>query len=86
VLQRARDEAHRFALAHHLRLRAKRIRESVIDDIPGVGGARKRDLLKHFGSVKRLVRATSDEIAAVPGFGPKLAEQVAAWMKTQTQT
>lgn len=81
LLQRARDEAHRFALDHHRRLRARRIRESIIDDIPGVGEKRKRDLLEHFGSARRLLRATAQEIAMVRGFGPELAETVAGWLR-----
>lgn len=84
LLQRARDEAHRFALGHHRRLRAKRIRESAIDEIPGIGKRRKQDLLLHFGSVLRLMRATPEEIAGVAGVGPKLAEQVVKWRKSQT--
>lgn len=84
LLQRARDEAHRFALGHHRRLRAKRIRESAIDEIPGIGKRRKQDLLLHFGSVLRLMRATPEEIAGVAGVGPKLAEQVVNWRKAQT--
>jgi excinuclease ABC subunit C len=84
LLQRARDEAHRFALGHHRRMRARRIRESAIDEIPGIGKQRKKDLLLHFGSVRRLLRASPDEIAGVAGVGPKLAEQVARWVRTQT--
>jgi len=76
LLQRARDEAHRFALGHHRRLRARRIRESVLDDIPGIGATRKAELLRRFGSVQRLCRATAAEIAAVPGFGPRIADSV----------
>lgn len=86
VLQRARDEAHRFALGHHRRLRARRIRESVIDDVPGIGKERKQDLLRHFGSVRRLMRATADEIAGVPGVGPRLALQVLTWLKSQMKS
>lgn len=80
VLQRARDEAHRFALTYHRRLRARRIRESVVDEIPGIGATRKELLLKSFGSVLRLRRASEAEIAAVPGIGPAMARQIAAWL------
>jgi len=80
VLQRTRDEAHRFALAYHRRLRAKRIRDSVVDEIPGLGRKRKETLLKELGSVSRLRRATEAEIARVPGIGPALAREIAAWM------
>jgi excinuclease ABC subunit C len=76
VLQRLRDEAHRFANAYHRLLRARRIRESALDEIPGVGPARKEALLRRFGSVRRLARAPEAEIAAVPGVGPALASQL----------
>ncbi len=70
VLQQIRDEAHRFALTYHRKLRARRIRESILDDIPGIGEHRKQQLLAHFGSVARLRQATAGEIAAAPGIGP----------------
>lgn len=73
VLQQIRDEAHRFALDYHRRLRARAIRDSVLDDVPGVGEKRKELLLRQFGSVTRLARASEERIAAVPGVGPVLA-------------
>lgn len=76
VLTTIRDEAHRFALTYHRNLRQKRIRESVLDDIPGLGKKRKELLLKHFGSLQRLKRATVEEIGAVPGFGKRSADLV----------
>ena len=76
VLQRIRDEAHRFALDYHRALRRRRILESQLDDIEGVGTKRKEDLLKHFGSVARLRRASEEQIAAVPGVGPELARLI----------
>ncbi len=76
ILQRIRDEAHRFALNHHRGLRQKRIRESVLDEIEGIGEKRKELLIRHFGSVVRLGRASEAEIAAVPGVGPVLAAQI----------
>jgi excinuclease ABC subunit C len=76
VLQRLRDEAHRFALTYHRRLRGQRIRESVLDEVPGIGPRRKQQLLQHFGSVRRLHRASLEEIAAVPGFGMETATAV----------
>jgi excinuclease ABC subunit C len=76
MLRRLRDEAHRFALTYHRRLRAQRIRESQLDDIPGIGPQRKQALFKTFGSFMRLTRATPEEIAAVPGIGPELALQI----------
>ena len=76
VLQRLRDEAHRFALAYHRKLRARRIRESRLDDIPGIGTNRKQALLRHFGSVARLARAPEAAIAKFPGIGPTLARVI----------
>jgi excinuclease ABC subunit C len=76
VLQRLRDEAHRFAVTYHRVLRGRAIRESVLDEVPGVGPSRKQSLLRHFGSVRRLGRASAEEIAAAPGIGPQLAAEV----------
>ncbi|GIV00743.1 MAG: UvrABC system protein C [Actinomycetota bacterium] len=76
VLQHLRDEAHRFALTYHRTKRAKRVLASPLDEIPGVGPARKRALLRRFGSLARLARATPDEIAATPGIGPRLAREI----------
>lgn len=76
VIQQIRDEAHRFALTYHRKLRARKIQESVLDDIPGVGERRKMLLLRAFGSVARLRRATVEEMAAVPEVGQKVAEYV----------
>ena len=73
VFQRIRDEAHRFALKYHQRLREKKIRESVLDEIPGIGDKRKQLLLQHFGSVARLARSSETAIAEVPGVGLKTA-------------
>ena len=76
LLQRIRDEAHRFANAYHQLLMKKRIGESILDDCPGVSQNRKNLLLRKFGSVNRLRKATVDEIAATEGVGRKLAEDV----------
>ena len=73
LLQRVRDEAHRFAVAYHRQRRAKAARASILDDIPGLGPTRRKALLKHFGSVRKVREASVEEIAAVPGVGPKLA-------------
>ena len=78
VIQRIRDEAHRFALAYHRKLRARRIQESVLDDVPGIGEKRKRKLLEHFGSVARMRKASLEELAAAPDVGPKMAEVIRA--------
>jgi excinuclease ABC subunit C len=70
VLQRIRDEAHRFALTYHRQLRRKRIRESVLDEIYGIGDKKKALVLKHFGSVRRLMQASQEDLIRVPGIGP----------------
>jgi excinuclease ABC subunit C len=76
LLQRVRDEAHRFALAYHRSLRAREVRESVLDAVPGVGEARKRKLLSRFGSITRLRQASVAEIAAAAGCGAAVAESI----------
>ena len=76
LLQRIRDEAHRFANAYHQLLLKKRIDESILDDCPGVSQNRKSLLLRKFGSVNRLRKASVEQIAATEGIGPKLAEEV----------
>jgi len=73
LLQRLRDEAHRFAITHHRERRSKSMVESVLDQVPGLGEVRRKLLLNHFGSLKKLRAATVEEIAAVPGFGTKTA-------------
>lgn len=80
MLQRIRDEAHRFANGYHQLLMKRRIAESILDDCPGVSQHRKQLLLQHFGSVARLKKATVDEIAATEGIGRKLAEQIAQFL------
>ncbi|GAQ61367.1 excinuclease ABC subunit UvrC [Streptomyces scabiei] len=77
LLQRVRDEAHRFAITYQRTKRAKRFRASPLDDVPGLGEARKQALLKHFGSLKKLRSATIDQICEVPGIGRKTAETIA---------
>ena len=78
LLQRVRDEAHRFAITYHRAKRSKAATTSVLDDVPGLGPARRKTLLKHFGSVRKLSAASVEEIAAVPGIGPRLAATVSA--------
>ncbi len=78
MLQRVRDEAHRFAIAYHRQKRAKRMTTSALDDVPGLGETRKTALIKHFGSLKRLRAASIDEISGVPGVGRRTAEAVLA--------
>lgn len=76
LLQQIRDEAHRFAITYHRQQRSKRMRMSELDSIPGLGQVRRTELVKHFGSVKKLKEASVEDIAQVRGFGPKLAEQI----------
>ena len=76
LLQRVRDEAHRFAITYHRELRSQERLRSVLDDIPGIGPRRRRRLLQHFGSVRRLASASAEEIAAVPGIGTDLAGEI----------
>ncbi|MGM9440979.1 excinuclease ABC subunit UvrC [Streptomyces murinus] len=78
LLQRIRDEAHRFAITYQRTKRAKRFRAGPLDDVPGLGETRKQALIKHFGSVKRLRSATIEQIQEVPGIGRKTAETIAA--------
>ena len=73
LLQRLRDEAHRFAITHHRSRRSKSMVESLLDQVPGLGEVRRKALITYFGSLKKVRAATVEEIAAVPGFGPKLA-------------
>jgi excinuclease ABC subunit C len=76
LLQRIRDEAHRFANSYHQLLMKRRIGESILDDCPGVSENRKQLLLRAFGSLERLRRATPEQIAGVEGIGPKLADDL----------
>jgi excinuclease ABC subunit C len=75
-LQRIRDEAHRFAVTHHRRRMEKRDVHSVLDDVPGVGTAKKKALLRRFGDIDTLRRAGREELEAVPGITPRLAEEI----------
>ncbi len=76
LLQRVRDEAHRFAITYHRAKRTAAQRASALDALPGLGPTRKAALLRHFGSVRRLKQATAEQVAEVDGFGPRLAEMV----------
>jgi excinuclease ABC subunit C len=81
LVQRLRDEAHRFAIIYHRGLRARRTVRSAFDDLPGVGPKRKRELLKVFGSIKRVREAPVEQIAAVPGISRGLAERIKATLE-----
>ncbi len=86
LLQRVRDESHRFANTYNAQLRLKRISESILDDFPGIGQQRKAALLKKFGSVQRLRLATVEAIAEVPGFGGKAAEELKKFLEARSAT
>jgi excinuclease ABC subunit C len=76
LLQRIRDEAHRFAIEHHRVRRDRSMKASILDELPGIGPARKRSLLRHFGSPERFLGATREELEAVPGLPGKVARQI----------
>src|SRR3954453_17044791 len=78
LLQRVRDEAHRFAITHHRTRRDRAMTSSVLDDLPGVGPARKRAILKHFGSPEAFLSASREELEGVPGLPGKLARELYA--------
>jgi excinuclease ABC subunit C len=85
LLQRLRDEAHRFAITHHRGRRSKSMIESVLDPVAGLGPARRKALLKTFGSVKKLRAATAEEIATVPGIGAATAQSIVEALATGEQ-
>jgi excinuclease ABC subunit C len=76
MLERLRDEAHRFAITYHRKLRGKAALQSPLEEIPGVGPSRRRALLKHFGSLKKVREASREELLAVPGLPQTLAETI----------
>ena len=83
LLQRIRDEAHRFAITYHRAKRSKALAVSELDSVPGLGPARRATLLRHFGSVRRLASATEPEIAGLPGIGPRVASAVLAALRPE---
>ena len=83
LLQHLRDEAHRFAIEYHRKKRARRALASPLDEVPGIGPARKKALLRRFGSVARLARATEREIAGTPGIGPALAREIVTNLRSR---
>jgi excinuclease ABC subunit C len=78
LLQRVRDEAHRFAITHHRSRRSRSMVESLLDDVAGLGEVRRKALLKRFGSLRKMRAASVDDIADVPGIGPRTAEAIVA--------
>ena len=83
LLQRVRDEAHRFAITYHRAKRSKALAVSELDSVPGLGPARRATLLRHFGSVRRLASASEPEIAGLPGIGPRVASAVLAALRPE---
>jgi excinuclease ABC subunit C len=84
LLQRLRDEAHRFAVSYHRRLKEKSDFQSLLDEIPGVGPSRKKALLTHFGDLATLRRAAAEEVAQVPGIGKARAAEISAFLKARS--
>ena len=82
--RRIRDESHRVANSYNAQLQLRKISESVLDEFPGIGETRKTALLKRFGSIQRLRAATLDQIAAVPGFGPKSAQDLRRFLDARS--
>jgi len=85
LLQRVRDESHRFANTYNARLRLKKISESILDEFPGIGQRRKAALLKRFGSVQRLRLASVEDIAKVSGFSGNAAEELKRFLTARSQ-
>jgi excinuclease ABC subunit C len=83
LLQRIRDEAHRWANGYHQLLLRRRVEESILDECPGISEARKTALLTHFGSVTRLRKADVAQIAEVPGISKNLAREVVDFLKSR---
>lgn len=86
LLQRIRDEAHRFAITYHRQKRSRSMTESALDSVPGLGSTRRKALLTHFGSLKRIRAASADDIAAVPGIGPQTALAVLTALRPDADT
>ena len=80
LLQRLRDEAHRFANTYNADLRSRKIKESILDDFPGLGPVRRAALFAHFGSLDKLRVASAEQIAETPGFGEKFAAELHAFL------
>jgi excinuclease ABC subunit C len=76
LIQRIRDEAHRFAITGHRRRRAKRFNESILESVPGLGPAKRRALLQHFGGLQGVLRAGRADLESAPGIGPALAQNL----------
>jgi excinuclease ABC subunit C len=84
-LQRVRDEAHRFAITYHKKLRTRQTFFSVLDGIEGIGGERKKALLRAFGSLKRIQEATFDELTRVPSINEKMAHEILNSLRSMSE-
>ena len=84
LITRIQDEAHRFAIEYHRSLRSKGQVKSVLDQIPGVGPTRRKELMRHFGSLEEIRKATAEEIATLPGMNKKAAEEIVAFFSGQS--
>jgi excinuclease ABC subunit C len=85
LLKRVRDEAHRFAITHHRKLRSRQTLFSALDRIPGIGGARRRALLRAFGSIRRIETATVEDLLKIPSINEKLAREILAGLRGLAQ-
>ncbi|MCE5322182.1 excinuclease ABC subunit UvrC [bacterium] len=85
LIQRVRDEAHRFAVSYHRNLRGKSMRASVLNNIAGIGPKRRKELMKHFGSVEKIKEASVDELAAVPNMGQSAAQAVYMYFHSENE-
>jgi excinuclease ABC subunit C len=81
LLQRVRDEVHRFAITYHRNVRGRAAQMSVLDEIPGIGPTRRRELLKFFGSVEKMKRLTADDLAKAPGMNGKVARELYDYLR-----
>ncbi|MFZ8847197.1 MAG: helix-hairpin-helix domain-containing protein, partial [Candidatus Hydrothermia bacterium] len=82
LLQHIRNEAHRFALSYQRKLREPKIKSSILDTIPGLSNKRKLELLRYFGSIERIRKASIDELKKVPGIGEKLARKIYLYLRS----
>ena len=83
LLQRVRDEAHRFAVSYHHKLKQKNDFRSILDTIPDIGKERKKMLLKHFGSARQVQNASLEDLQKVPGIGKELAEKIYSHLRNE---
>ena len=83
LLQRVRDESHRFANSYNAQLRLRKISESILDEFPNIGDRRKAALLRKFGSIQRMRLASVEQLAAVPGFGGKAAAELKVFLEAR---